>query len=145
MYDFKKILESARTIAVIGCSADPSRTSFAISRYLIEVGYQIIPVNPNHREVHGLTCYPDVGRIADDLRIDIVNIFRRPAFTADMVRDVLKRIERTGEKPVIWTQIGVSSSVAEKLTDESGLVYVKNRCIMVEHSHLGGARYAQPA
>ena len=136
MNGFKEILESARTIAVIGCSDNPSRTSYAISRYLIEVGYEVIPVNPNCTEVHGLTCYPDINSIPDDVRIDMINIFRRPAHTAEMVRNALERIERTGEKPIIWTQIGVSSSEAEKLAIDAGLTYIKNRCILVEHSHL---------
>ena len=136
MNDFKEMLESARTIAVVGCSDDPSRTSYAISRYLIEVGYTVIPVNPNCTEVHGLKCYPSMQQIPGDVEVDIVNIFRRPSHTAEMVRDVLERIEQTGEKPVIWTQIGVSSREAEELAKDADLDYVKNRCILVEHSHV---------
>lgn len=136
MHRFNEILDLARTIAVVGCSDNPARTSYAISRYLIEVGYTVIPVNPHHTEVHGLTCYPDVQHIPASISIDIVNIFRRPAHTAAMVRDVLERIAATGEKPVIWTQIGVSSPEAERLAVEAGLEYIKNRCILVEHSRL---------
>ncbi len=135
MSTIKEILKSARVIAVIGCSPRPDRTSYAISRYLIEVGYTVIPVNPNCREVHGLVCYPNVQAIPEDVSIDIVDIFRRSAETAGMVRDVLERIEKTGEKPVIWTQIGVSSPEAQRLAEEAGLVYIKNRCMLVEHSH----------
>ena len=136
MADLPEILRSAKTIAVVGASATPSRTSFAISRYLIEVGYTVIPVNPSYEEIHGLQCYPDVVSIPKEHHIDIVNIFRRPGYTAAMVEDVLKRIEDTDEKPVIWTQIGVSSGKAEALAKEAGLEYVRNRCILVEHSHL---------
>ena len=130
------ILKESKTIAVVGCSANPSRTSFAISRYLIEVGYTMIPVNPGYEEIHGQVCYPDVVSIPEEVTIDIVNIFRRPGYTAAMVDDVLRRIDKTGERPVIWTQIGVSSSKAQALAESAGLEYIKNRCILVEHSHL---------
>ena len=132
--DYQEILDTAKTIAVVGCSNNPARTSHSISRYLIEAGYKVIPVNPAYEEVLGQKCYPDVQSIPADTKIDIVNIFRRPAHTAAMVKDVLERIQRTGETPVIWTQIGVSSGEAEQLSLEADLTYIKNRCILVEHS-----------
>ena len=134
MNTYKEILSEAKTIAVVGCSDNPARTSNAIARYLLGAGYRVIPVNPEHTEILGETCYPSTKAIPDDVHVDIVNIFRRPAHTADMVRDVLDRIARTGEKPVIWTQIGVSSNEAQELSESAGLLYVKNRCIMVEHA-----------
>lgn len=134
MADLKSILESAKTIAVVGCSAREVRTSHKIARYLQDAGYRMIPVNPNYEEVHGEQCYPDVQSVPE--AIDIVDIFRAPQYTAEMVRDVLERIEETGERPVIWTQIGVSSPEAEKLAQEAELPYVKNRCLMVEHGRL---------
>lgn len=134
MADLKPILESAKTIAVVGCSAREVRTSHKIARYLQDAGYRMIPVNPNYEEVHGEQCYPNVQSVPE--AIDIVDIFRAPQYTAEMVRDVLERIEETGERPVIWTQIGVSSPEAEKLAQEADLPYVKNRCLMVEHGRL---------
>lgn len=138
MPDLKTILENARTIAVVGCSSDPSRTSYAIARYLSEIGYRVIPVNPNCDEVLGETCYPKLQRIPADTQIDIVNIFRRSDHTAHMVADAVERAESTGTKPVIWTQLGVSSQDAQRLADEADLPYVRNRCIMVEHARLVG-------
>ncbi len=134
MSKYQNLLTEAKTIAVVGCSDNPVRTSNSIARYLIGAGYQVIPVNPSHEEILGQRCYPSTSAIPDDIQVDIVNIFRRPAQTADMVRDVLKRIAKTGERPVIWTQIGVSSYEAQELTESAGLVYIKNRCIMVEHA-----------
>ncbi len=136
MHNFEEILTTAKTIAVVGCSINPVRTSNSIARYLIGAGYTVIPVNPVYDEVLGSTCYPDVQSIPEDIHIDIVNIFRRPAHTASMVRNVLDRIEGTSERPVIWTQIGVSSSEAQQLSEDAGLVYIKNRCILVEHSRV---------
>ncbi len=134
MHSFQKILAEAKTIAVVGCSNNPARTSNSIARYLIGEGYNVIPVNPGHKEILGRPCYPAVSEIPAETKIDIVNIFRRPAHTAAMVEDVVKRIKETGEKPVIWTQIGVSSKEAERLATAADLPYIKNRCILVEHS-----------
>jgi predicted CoA-binding protein len=136
MNDLKAILEAAETIAVVGCSGNPSRTSYAISRYLQEVGYRIIPVNPNYEEVHGERCYPDLASVPQDASIDLVDIFRNPRHTAEMVEHVVARARATGERPVVWTQLGVSTPEAERLAKEAALPYVKNRCILVEHSRL---------
>jgi hypothetical protein len=134
--DFEAMLDATETIAVVGCSANPDRTSHRIARYLQDAGFQVIPVNPTYDEVLGETCYPDLPSVPEGHTIDIVNIFRAPEHTADMVRDALRRIEQTGERPVIWTQRGVSSDEARQLAEEAGLPYVKDRCIMVEHSRL---------
>lgn len=138
MIDLKEVLEEAKTIAVVGCSNQPSRTSFAISRYLMDRGYRVIPVNPHHAQVHGERSYPDLPSVPADITIDIVNIFRNPRYTADMLDLTVQRVRVTGEKPVIWTQLGVSSTEAERIASEAELPYVKNRCILVEHGRLIG-------
>lgn len=132
-FDLTALLKEAETIAVVGCSGRPSRTSHSIASYLQQVGYRMIPVNPHYDEVLGERCYPDLPNVPDDVRIDIVNIFRAPEHTADMVRSAITRVEHTGEQPVIWTQLGVSSDEAEQLAEAADLPYVKNKCIMVEH------------
>jgi hypothetical protein len=132
--DLSSVLSDARTIAVVGCSDDPTRTSYRIAQYMQERGYRIFPVNPNVASVLGETAYPDLPSIPADVTIDVVNIFRAPQHTADMVRDAVERVEATGETPVIWTQLGVSSPEARSLAAEAGLPYVRNRCIQVEHA-----------
>jgi uncharacterized protein len=134
--DQYKILREARTIAVVGCSALPYRTSYRIASYLINAGYEVIPVNPHHEEVLGRRCYPTLNDIGKEVRIDIVNVFRRPAATEEMVGQMVTRAEETGERPVIWTQIGVSSQPAEALARAHGFPYIRNRCIMVEHARI---------
>lgn len=136
MIDLLDLLRNARTIAVVGCSDDPSRTSYAISRYLKESGYRMIPINPNCDEIHGETCYPDLESLPEDAEIDIVNIFRHPRYAADMVRMAVDFARARGQRPAVWTQLGVSTTEARRLADEAGLPYVHNRCILVEHSHL---------
>ena len=117
--DLPSVLESAQTIAVVGCSARPTRTSHKIARYMQGRGYRIVPVNPNYDEVLGEPCYPDLPSVPADVSIDIVDIFRAPRHTAEMVRTAIERVEQTetvaGERPVVWTQLGVSSPEAEEL------------------------------
>lgn len=139
MPDLKEILEDAQTIAVVGCSDQPYRTSHKIASFLKEVGFQMIPVNPNVDEVLGEQAYPDLQSVPEDVQIDVVDIFRNPQYTADMVRDAIERREATGENFTVWTQIGVSSPEAEALAEDADVPYVKNRCILVEHGRLIGA------
>lgn len=134
--DLRSVLTDAEVIAVVGCSAKPTRTSHQISRYMQQRGYRIVPVNPNYDEVLGEPCYPDLPSVPSDVNIDIVDIFRAPEHTADMVRTALERMEQTGRTPVIWTQLGVSSPEAERLAADAGLPYVRNRCIKVEYDRL---------
>ena len=138
--DLQSVLESAQTIAVVGCSARPTRTSHKIARYMQDRGYRIVPVNPNYDEVLGEPCYPDLPSVPADVSIDIVDIFRAPRHTAEMVRTAIERMEQTetvaGERPVVWTQLGVSSPEAEELAAEARLPYVRNRCIKVAYDRL---------
>ncbi len=136
MIDIPQLLENSKTIAVVGLSPRETRTSHKIAKYLQKAGYRIVPINPHRDELLGEVSYPTVDAVPDEVQIDIVDIFRRPQFTADVVRDVVRRKERTGDAPVVWTQIGVSSSEAEQLAGEAGLDYVRNRCTLVEHSRL---------
>ena len=130
------ILEGATTVAVVGCSPRGFQTSHRIARYIQEAGLTMIPVNPHHDEILGETCYPDLVSIPDDIEVDIVDVFRRSEFTADVVRDAADRAERTDNRPVVWTQIGVHSEEAERLAGEAGLPYIANRCLMVDHAGL---------
>ncbi|MFB6278643.1 MAG: CoA-binding protein [Salinibacter sp.] len=136
--DFRTLLDDADTIAVVGCSATPTRTSYKIARYLQERGYRIVPVNPNYDEVLGETCYPDLPSVPADVEIDIVDIFRAPKHTAEMVRTAIERMEETGRQPVLWTQLGVSTSEAKALAGDAGLPYVRNRCVKIEYDRLLG-------
>lgn len=136
MIDLHDVLSKARVIAVVGCSDSPVRTSYRIANYLIEAGYEMIPVNPNHTEVLGQTCYPDLLSIPDDKQIDIIDIFRNSRFSAEAVEDAVRFASERNQQPVIWTQIGVSSPDARRRALEADLPYVENRCIMVEHRRL---------
>lgn len=127
------ILNSAENVAVIGASSKSYRTSHHIMKYLMDHNYKVFPVNPNENSVLDENCYSSVVNIPNDVSIDIMVIFRNKTYTADMVNDIVKRSELTGNRPVVWTQLDVSSPEAETLAEKAGLSYVKNRCIMVEH------------
>jgi predicted CoA-binding protein len=134
MNNFSERLNKANTIAIIGCSTNKYRTSYHIASYLKENGYRVIPINPNYKEILGQKCYSVMNDISADTQIDIVDIFRDSQYTADMVRDIIDWGERSGQKPLIWTQLTVSSPEAKSLAEETGYDYVENECIMVQHS-----------
>ncbi len=131
-----KTLDESKTIAIIGCSADQYRTSNYIAKFLKDRDYTIIPVNPSEDEILGEKCYNELNDIPAETTIDIVNVFRANEHTAGIVNEVLQWNEKTGQNPVIWTQLDVSSDEAERIAEKENLPYVKNRCIMVEHEKL---------
>ncbi len=131
-----QILKSAQTIAVIGCSKKEFRTSHQIAAYLQNVGYTIIPVHPDYDEVLGEKAYKTLLDIPENTTIDIVNIFRNKKFTAEMVNQAIEWKQQTGQTPVVWTQMDVSSPEAEQKAANAGLEYVKNKCMMVEHKRM---------
>lgn len=134
--DFAPLLRSAQTIAVVGCSPRSTQTSHVIARYLQDAGYRVVPVNPHHAELLGEPCYPDLASIPDEVALDIVNVFRRSEHTPGVVADAAARAERTGERPLVWTQIGVHHPEAQRFAEAAGLPYVANRCIMVDHQQI---------
>ncbi|HKK47181.1 MAG TPA: CoA-binding protein [Balneolaceae bacterium] len=135
-----KILQTADTVAIIGCSANKYRTSYHIASYLRENGVRIIPINPNYEEILGLKCYDSILDLPKEFKIDIVDIFRDSQYTADMVKEILEWSEKTRQKPVIWTQLSVSSDEAKSLAEDAGFSYVENQCIMVQHERSVGSQ-----
>jgi uncharacterized protein len=122
---------NARRVAVVGISHKPWRASYRIAQYLIDAGYEVIPVNPRYDEVFGLRCYPSVQAAPGP--VDVVNVFRRAEFCGDVVRDAIA----AGAKGV-WVQSGIASEEAARLAADAGLDYVEDHCIMVEHASRRG-------
>lgn len=132
----EEILEQSTNIAVIGCSKKEGRPSCRIARYMQKKGYRILPVHPDYDEVLGEKVYDTVYDIPENIEVHIVDIFRRSEFTADMVDQVIKRKELTGQEPVVWTQLTVSSDEAKKKAEDAGLTYVENKCLYIEHNRM---------
>ena len=122
----KEILETSKTIAVVGLSSDAMRPSFGVSEYMKRAGYRIIPVNPNEREVLGEKSYERLEDVPE--KIDIVDIFRRPEEVAAAVESAM----RIGAK-VVWMQLGIENEAAAEKARAAGLVVVEDACIGVEH------------
>jgi predicted CoA-binding protein len=130
--EIRSALASARTIAVVGCSPNPDRPSNAIARYLREHGYQVIPVNPGHRKILGETCYPSLAEIPGELRIDIVDVFRR----SDQVAPVAEQAIARGAG-FFFMQQGVVDADSARRLEAAGIPVAMDRCILVEHASRG--------
>jgi predicted CoA-binding protein len=131
-----KIIKSTKTIAIIGLSSSPYRTSHRIGKYLLREEFTIIPINPNEESVFGFQSYQKISDVPDDIHIDMITIFRNNWYTADMVQEIVEWSEKSGQKPVIWTQIGVSSDEAIRIAEENGFSYIEDKCLMVEHGRV---------
>lgn len=121
-----EILRRYKTIAVVGLSSDETRPSHGVAEYLQRVGYRIIPVNPNEREVLGEKSYAKLEEVPE--KIDIVDIFRCPEEVAPVVDGAI----RIGAK-VIWMQLGVVNEVAAEKAGAAGLTVIMEACLLVEH------------
>lgn len=124
--DLEGILRSARTIAVVGLSSDPGRDSNSVSRYLQEVGYRVVPVNPHEGEILGERAFPSLMDLPEPP--DIVDVFRRAEHTPTVARDAVA----IGAK-VLWLQLGITSEESRRIAEENGLAYVEDSCIRTEH------------
>ena len=122
-----RILESARTIAVVGLSPDPRRPSHGVARYLQRVGYRIIPVNPNIDEVLGERAYPSLRDVTDP--VDVVDIFRRSEFVGPIVDDAIAM-----RAHAVWLQDGVVDQLAAARARAAGLDVVMDDCMMRRHA-----------
>ena len=123
IYNFKNI-------AVVGMSRDPAKAAHFVPKYMIEMGYNIIPVNPSAAEILGRRTYSRVSDIKSE--VDIVDVFRPSEDVYPVVEDSIKK---PGIR-VIWLQEGIHNSNAEKIAQESNIDFVFNRCIMAEHMRL---------
>jgi predicted CoA-binding protein len=130
----REILENTRTIAVIGLSDKPGRASLGVSRFMQQQGYRIVPVNPRARSVLGEQAYAtleDAWR-AHGGKIDLVNVFRAPAYVPEIVRDVIRlKISR------LWLQEGVCHEEAAASAEAAGIKVVMDHCILKERMAAG--------
>jgi predicted CoA-binding protein len=121
-----------KNIAVVGMSKTEGKAAHYVPKYLIDLGYNVIPVNPTASEIQGRKSYPDVSSVPGN--IDIVDIFRPSEDVPAVVEFALKK---EGIK-VIWMQEGIYSEEAERMAREKGIEVVYNRCMLAEHKRLFG-------
>ncbi|MFD0987312.1 CoA-binding protein [Methyloligella solikamskensis] len=131
--EIREILDSVRTIAVVGASPKSSRPSYFVTKYLMAKGYDVIPVNPGHagKEIAGAKVYGSLSEI--DRPVDMVDVFRNSEDAFGVTKDAIE----IGAK-VVWMQLGVRNDEAAKLAEEAGLTVVMNRCPKIEYGRLSG-------
>jgi len=122
-----KILRSARTIAVVGLSANPRRPSHGVARYLQRAGYRIIPVNPNVAEVLGERAYATLSELPGP--VDVVEVFRRSEFAGAIVDEAIAI-----GAGAVWLQDGVVDEAAAERARAAGLDVVMDDCMMRRHA-----------
>lgn len=122
----REILETFKRFAVVGCSSDPRRPSFRVSRYLVTQGYDVTPINPNESQIHGRTVYPDLASAPGPL--EVIDIFRRSQEAGAHVDEAIA----LGAK-AIWMQLDVIDEDAAVRARDAGLLVVMDRCPAIDH------------
>jgi len=130
----EEILRTFRRWAVVGCSSRPWRASFGVSRYLIRQGYDVVPVHPREKEVHGRQVHRDLASIPSDPPIEVVDLFRRSELVLPHVEEAIA----VGAK-AIWMQLEVWNEEAAQLAADAGLLVVMDRCPAIDHPVMIGA------
>ena len=127
----RRILKENHSIAVVGLSANWYRPSYFAAKYLLDHGYNVIPVNPAYEEVLGRPCYPSLEAIPEP--VEVVDCFRR----AEDIPALVGPAVGIGAR-VLWMQLGVVNEEAAEIARAAGLEVVMNRCMKIEHARLFG-------
>ena len=127
--ELRDILD-AETIAVVGCSTSPGKAAHDIPKYLIDHGYDVVPVNPFAEEIFGREAYDSLADVPKD--IDLVDVFR-PSEETDDIGDAA--VERE-EVDTVWLQLGITNDAAGERAEAAGKRFVQDRCLKVEHQRL---------
>lgn len=127
----RRILKETRTIAMVGLSANWYRPSYFAAKYLIDHGYQVIPVNPRYGEILGQRCYPSLEALPGS--VDVVDCFRRAEEMVAIAREAIAIGAR-----VLWMQLGIENAEAARIAADAGLGVVANRCMKIEYARLFG-------
>lgn len=125
----RRILTNYERVAIVGLSAEPSKPSNQVARYLLDKGFEVIPVNPKYDEVLGRRCYPDLNAIPTP--VDIVDLFQR----SERVPPFVEAAIDIGAK-VIWMQLDIQHDESAEKARAAGLEVVMDRCIKIEYARL---------
>jgi uncharacterized protein len=134
-YERLRILTSYKTIAMVGLSSNPMRPSHFAAIYMLAEGYDVIPVNPRYagQTILGQPVYASLDDIPPDRRVEIVDVFRRPADVPPIAEQAIAR----GAK-VLWMQLGVVNPEVARTARDAGLEVVMDRCVKIEHARFFG-------
>ncbi len=126
-----RILRQYRRVAMVGLSANPMRPSHFAAVYLVNRGYDIVPVNPGAERILGRRCFPSLGAV--DRPVEVVDIFRPSRFVPEIVDEAV-----AVEAKVVWMQFGVIHEAAAQRALDAGLEVVMDQCMKVEHARFFG-------
>jgi len=127
----QRVLRDARTIAIVGLSANALRASNFVGLYLKRHGYRVIPVNPRESEILGEVSYASLSDVP--VPVDIVNVFRAPDAVPAIAREAVAIRARA-----LWCQFGVINEEGARIAEEGGLPVIVDRCLKVEHARYFG-------
>jgi predicted CoA-binding protein len=127
----QQVLNTAKTIAIVGLSDNELRASYFVGYYLKRHGYRIIPVNPRAKEILGETSYPSLLEVPE--KVDIVNVFRAP----DALPEIARQTVQIGAG-ALWCQFGVINDAGAGTAEDGGATVIVDRCIKVEHARYVG-------
>ncbi|MFW5487889.1 MAG: CoA-binding protein [Desulfovibrio sp.] len=131
--DLKALFDRIRTIAVVGAKDVPGQPVDMVGRYLLENGFNVIPVHPKRQNIWGVTTYPSLTDVPEP--VDMVNVFRAPQFCPQHARETLELQSRPS---VFWMQLGIVSPEAEEILTPQGIQVIQNECLMVVHKRVKG-------
>jgi uncharacterized protein len=127
-------MRATRRIAVVGASSDRTRPSFSVFRYLVQQGFECIPINPNEQDVLGVPAYPTLdAAVAATGRFDMVDVFRRSELCLAHAHEAVAAGAR-----ILWLQIGVIAWDAARVAHDAGLEVVMDRCTAIEWRRIAG-------
>jgi len=129
----RRLLEKVRRIAVVGLSPKPHRDSHRVARYLLESGYEIVPVYPREEQILGQKVHRRVRDVAG--AVDLVDVFRRSEELPEVIDDAI-----TARAGALWLQLGCIDEDGARRARDARLTVVMDRCLMVEHARLIGRR-----
>ncbi|MGC8562259.1 MAG: CoA-binding protein [Thermoplasmata archaeon] len=132
----KDLLDKSKTIAVVGMSPNQERDSNKVGKYLIDKGYNVIPVNPTVQEIYGKKTYPSILDIPKDIKVDIVDIFRNPEASKEVVIQAPKLHPKA-----VWLQLGAESPEVIKTALSENLDVVYGICIMETHKKVSNEEF----
>jgi len=131
--EIRAILKN-RNIAVIGISRDASKEAHIVPRFLMEKGYNVIPINPFADEILGKKVYRSIKDVRE--HIDVVDVFRPSDQLDQVVNDVVERNKARGDAAILWLQLGIYNKDAVDKAERNGIKVIYNRCVMQEYRRL---------
>jgi predicted CoA-binding protein len=127
----QRVLNTAKTIAIVGLSNNPLRASYFVGYYMQRHGYRVIPVNPRETEILGEKSYPSLLDVP--VPVDIVDVFRAPNAVPGIARDAVAI-----KAGALWCQFGVINEEGSRIAEDGGLTVIVDRCLKVEHARYVG-------